>query len=148
MNTQAETRPASRGFGARSDPYALLYARIALSAAFLSAVASRFGIWDGTFDRAHFERFLGYTAQVNSFMPAASIPFLGWSATVCETVLGVALLFGIRLRVTALCAAILLLLFGAAMAVSLGPKSPLDYSVFSASAASLLLNRFHERAEP
>jgi hypothetical protein len=36
-------------------------------------------------------------------------------------------------------AATLLFLFGTAMAISFGIKSPLDYSVFSASAAAVLL---------
>ena len=34
---------------------------------------------------------------------------------------------------------LLLAIFGTAMAISFGPKSPLDYSVFSASASALLL---------
>src|SRR3954470_15150980 len=75
-----------------------LYTRLALGSAFLSAVASRFGLWDGSLDRAHFQRFLKYAAEVNSFLPAASIPFLAWSATIAETVLGIALIAGIRLR--------------------------------------------------
>lgn len=119
-----------------------LYARLALGSAFLSAVASRFGVWDGSLDGAHFARFVKYTAEVNSFMPTAWIPCLAWSATIAETVLGIALITGIRLRLTALCASILLALFGTAMAISFGPKSPLDYSVFSASAAALLLANF------
>jgi hypothetical protein len=47
----------------------------------------------------------------------------------------------IKLRETAFGAAILLAMFGLAMAISQGVKSPLDYSVFSASAAALLLGR-------
>ena len=119
-----------------------LYARLALGSAFLSAVASRFGLWDGSLDRAHFQNFLKYAAEVNSFMPAASVPFLAWSATVAETVLGIALVAGVRLRLTAFCASVLLALFGTVMAISFGPQSPLDYSVFSASAAALLLANF------
>jgi len=72
-------------------------------------------------------------------MPAAVIPFLAWAATVAETSLGVALIAGLRLRWVAVASAALLAVFGAAMAISLGPKSPLDYSVFSASAGALLL---------
>jgi putative oxidoreductase len=45
----------------------------------------------------------------------------------------------------ALGSAILLFLFGAAMAISFGIKSPLDYSVFSASAGALLLSLFQAR---
>lgn len=112
-----------------------LYARLALGAAFLSAVASRFGLW-GEND---FSAFVQYTAEVNSFMPAFTIPFLAWAATAAELVLGIALIAGVRLRWTALGAAILLALFGTAMALSFGLKSPLDYSVFSASAAAALL---------
>jgi uncharacterized membrane protein YphA (DoxX/SURF4 family) len=117
----------------------LWYARVALSAAFLSGIASRFGWWGhgvGYGDFAHFEQ---YTAQVNSFMPAATIPFLAWAATVAEAGLGVALLIGKRLRPVAFASAGLLALFGVAMAISFGIKEPLDYSVFSASAAALLL---------
>lgn len=118
---------------------ALLYARIALAAAFLSAVAARFGVWD---DRADpFRRFIAYTAEVNAFLPASLAPFLAVAATVAETLLGIGLLAGLQLRWTALASAILLALFGVAMALSFGIKSPLDASVFSASAAALLLSR-------
>lgn len=81
--------------------WAMRYARLALAAAFLSAVASRFGLWPhGSW--ASFER---YNAQVNAFLPA-----------------------------------VLLALFAVAMAISFGVKEPLDYSVFSASAAAALLS--------
>ncbi|HEX9457792.1 MAG TPA: hypothetical protein VGA84_01540, partial [Thermoanaerobaculia bacterium] len=56
-----------------------------------------------------------------------------------ETALGIALIAGFRLRWTAFASAGLLAVFGIAMAISGGIKSPLDYSVFSASAAALLL---------
>src|SRR5579875_2015358 len=82
----------------------VIYSRIALGSAFLSAVASRLGFWDRSIDYGHFQNFLKYAAEVNSFMPAVCIPFLAWSATIAETVLGIALLVGIRLRLTAFCA--------------------------------------------
>jgi uncharacterized membrane protein YphA (DoxX/SURF4 family) len=119
--------------------WAPLYARLALGAAFLSGIMSRFGLWGEGEGYGNFENFLTYTAEVNSFMPAATIPFLGWSATAAELVLGILLVAGIRLRWTALASAVLLALFGAAMAISFGLKSPLDYSVFSASAGAMLL---------
>jgi len=40
---------------------------------------------------------------------------------------------------------VLLALFGAAMAISFGIKSPLDYSVFSASAGALVLALYQDR---
>jgi putative oxidoreductase len=119
---------------------AVLYARAALGIGFLSGVADRFGLWRGrNVGYGNFEGFLRYTAKVNSFMPAGSIPFLGWAATVAELVLGILLLLGLWPRWTALASACLLILFGTAMAISFGAKSPLDYSVFSASAGAVLL---------
>jgi putative oxidoreductase len=124
----------------RPKRLALLYARIALGIGFLSGIADRFGLWRGrNVGYGNFDGFVSYTAKVNSFMPAFSIPFLAWAATVAELVLGVLLLSGLWPRWTALASALLLVLFGTAMAISFGAKSPLDYSVFSASAAAILL---------
>lgn len=117
----------------------ILYARIALGAAFLSGIASRFGLYGKDVGYGNFANFLKYTAEVNAFMPASAIPFLGWSATIAEFVLGIALILGFWSRWVALASALLLVLFGLAMTISLGIKSPLDYSVFSASAAAVLL---------
>jgi len=118
---------------------AILYARIALGAAFLSAVADRFGLWGKYGGWGNFANFTTYTAQVNSFMPAFIIPSLAWAATLAELSLGIALIFGVWPRWVAFGAAALLFMFGTAMAISFGIKSPLDYSVFSASAGALLL---------
>jgi uncharacterized membrane protein YphA (DoxX/SURF4 family) len=118
---------------------AILYARVALGAAFLSAVADRFGLWGKYSGWGNFSTFTQYTAQVNSFMPAVIIPFLAWAATAAELTIGITLIIGIWPRWVAFGAAALLFLFGTAMAISLSPKSPLDYSVFSASAGALLL---------
>jgi putative oxidoreductase len=123
-----------------------LYARAALGIGFLSGVADRFGLWRGrNVGYGNFDGFIQYTAKVNSFMPASSILFLAWAATIAELVLGIFLLLGIWLRWTALASALLLILFGTAMAISFGLKSPLDYSVFSASATAFLL-AFNEGA--
>ena len=123
----------------RLERFATFYARVALGAAFLSAVAGRFGLWSGKSPSTAFANFTRYAAEVNSFMPARTIPFLAWAATAAELTLGVSLLAGIWPRRVALASAVLLALFGTAMAISFGIQSPLDYSVFSASAAALLL---------
>lgn len=123
----------------RLEQWAVRYARLALGAAFLSAVASRFGLWSGQPAGERFAAFERYTAEVNAFLPAFTIPFLARAATVAEVLLGVGLLVGARLRWVAAGSALLLALFGTAMAVSSGLKSPLDASVFSASAGALLL---------
>jgi len=121
-----------------SNRAATLYARLALGAAFLSAVAARFGLWD---HRPHpFAQFIQYTGEVNSFLPAPAYPYIAVAATVAESLLGIALIAGFRLRWTALASAMLLATFGTAMAISGGIKSPLDASAFSASAGALLLS--------
>jgi putative oxidoreductase len=118
---------------------AVIYTRLALGAAFLSGIADRFGLYGKNVGYGNFENFVRYTAQVNSFMPAFTIRFLAWAATVAELLLGLALVLGLWIRWTSLASAVLLAVFGIAMAISFGFKSPLDYSVFSASAAALLL---------
>jgi len=122
----------------------ILYLRLALGASFLSGIADRFGLYTGrNVGYGNFAGFVAYTAKVNSFMPASTIPFLAWAATALELSFGLALVLGLWLRWTALGSSILLLLFATAMADSFGIKSPLDYSVFSASAGALVL-AFHE----
>ena len=117
----------------------ILYARTSLGAAFLSAVASRFGLWDRTLDLKHFANFLVYAGEVNSFLPKEVIPYLAVLATVFETLFGILLILGLWPRWVPLGSAILLAMFGVAMAISFGIKSPMDYSVFSASGAAVLL---------
>jgi putative oxidoreductase len=142
---QAKDSPA--GMQARAAGRILsvaeIYARIALGAAFLSAVADRFGLW-GAFGKPHvawgdFAHFTHYAGMVNSFLPARVIPAVAWTATIAETVFGMGLIFGIYMRVMTLGSAALLLLFALAMTISFGVKAPLDYSVFGASAAAFLL---------
>jgi putative oxidoreductase len=127
------------------ERWAARYARVALGAAFLSAVAGRFGLWGGHINWDNFARFIERTRELNAFMPAFTIPFLAWAATVVETSLAVALIIGVHVRWAAFGSALLLAWFGTAMAISAGLKSPLDYSVFSASAGALLLALYESR---
>jgi putative oxidoreductase len=126
--------------------WAALCARIALGAAFLSGIADRFGLYRGrNVGYGDFAGFVRYTAKVNSFMPPSTIPFLAWAATIAEFFFGIALILGIWRVWVALGSAVLLILFGTAMAISFGIKSPLDYSVFSASSAALLVAAYENR---
>ena len=115
------------------------YARIAIAAAFLSAVAGRFGLWSGQFRWENFDRFIGRTAELNAWAPQFMMPVLAWSATIAETTLAVTLIVGVGTRWAAFGSAALLAWFATAMLVFTGLKPPLDYSVFSASACALLL---------
>lgn len=120
-----------------------VFLRMALAAAFLSAVADRFGLWGGPGapgvawgDMAHF---IPYVAKLNWFLPAPLIPTVAWIATTLEIVLGAGLILGLGTRWIARASGILLLTFALAMTGALGVKAPLDFSVFSASAGAFLL---------
>ncbi|BBO32547.1 DoxX family protein [Lacipirellula parvula] len=125
--------------------------RLGLAASFLSAVADRLGLWGSPGSPgvvwgsvANYE---SYTATLIYFLPAALIPIFGWMATGAETCIAIGLLIGWRLNCFALSAAVLLTLFAASMTVALGPKPPLDYSVFSAAGAAFLLYAVASSAE-
>jgi uncharacterized membrane protein YphA (DoxX/SURF4 family) len=123
--------------------FTVVYARFALGAGFLSAVADRFGLWGPPGARhvawGDFQHFLGYTATLNPSLPARVIPAVGVAATVCEIVLGIALIVGISTPLVAALSGCLLLAFAAGMTVGPGVKTALDASVFAASAAAFLL---------
>jgi uncharacterized membrane protein YphA (DoxX/SURF4 family) len=82
---------------------------------------------------------LEYTHTINWYVPTGMIPALAIIATAAELVLGLLLLVGWYARVTALLTGLLLLVFGVAMALGLGVKAPLDYSVFSGAGGAFLL---------
>jgi quercetin dioxygenase-like cupin family protein/uncharacterized membrane protein YphA (DoxX/SURF4 family) len=117
--------------------------RLALAAAFASAVADRFGAWGpaGTPGVAwgDFASFTAYAKTLNPWAPAALVPFLAWAATAAEAVLAVTLAAGVATRLSALASGAMLFCFALAMTFTLGVKAPLNYSVFTAAAAALLL---------
>jgi len=83
--------------------------------------------------------FLKYTALLNPWAPQSWILIIGTAATSLEIIFAIALILGICTRFVALGSGLLLLVFALSMTFTFGIKSPLDYSVFSASAAAFLL---------
>jgi hypothetical protein len=122
---------------------ASLGGRLALAAGFLSAVADRSGVWGRAGDPqiawGDWSHFVAYTATLNWFLPATLVPTVAAVATIAEVVLAVLLLVGYRVVWTGTASGILLLLFALAMTAALGPKAPLDYSVYAAAAAAFLV---------
>lgn len=145
MNETAKHEGAARSMWHRvnATDVAKLAARFALAAAFLSAVADRFGLWGpvgtGSVAWGGFEPFLAYTGQLLWYLPANLIPIVGWTATVLEVVLAFGLLIGFRLRLFAFASGLLLTIFAVAMTVTLGAEAALSYSVWSAAAGAFLL---------
>jgi uncharacterized membrane protein YphA (DoxX/SURF4 family) len=122
---------------------ARLFARLALGAGFLSAVADRFGIWgaSGATNVAwgDFGSFTAYAAKLNPWAPDALVPLVAWTATFLEIVLGILLIVGWQTRWVALASGVILLLFALGMTVGTGIKTAFDASVFAASALGFLL---------
>ena len=123
-----------------------LFLRMAIAAAFLSAVADRFGWWAPEISVwGTWENFLSYTQMINPWIPLSMIPAVGWIATIAEIVLAILLIVGFKTSFAAKCSGILLLLFAMAMVFSTGIKGALDYSVFTAAAAAFALSVMHEK---
>jgi uncharacterized membrane protein YphA (DoxX/SURF4 family) len=122
---------------------ASLFSRLALAASFLSAVADRFGAWGppGAPNVAwgDFQHFTGYTAILNPLVPASLVSLVAWLATLAELGLGLLLAVGLYTRRAALLSSALLGVFALSMSFTIGVKGPLNYSVFSAAAAALLV---------
>ena len=120
-----------------------LFARFALGISFLSAVGDRFGLW-GPYGAKNvswgdFAHFVEYTGAVMSLSPCSWTVSFAWAATIAETLLGILLIVGFKIRIVSVLSGFLLLSFAMAMATGLGIKTPFDYSVFSAAAAAFLL---------
>ncbi|HEV2288245.1 MAG TPA: MauE/DoxX family redox-associated membrane protein [Candidatus Acidoferrales bacterium] len=140
---QSHSAPFLAGAGLRFQKTALVYARVALAAAFLSSVADRFGFWGppGEFGVSwgNWKSFVATVAYMNPFLPRSAAPILSVIVTCLELGLATLLLLGVwRREVAAACSA-LLFLFATSLAVFVGVKTALAYSVYSASAAALLL---------
>src|SRR6201993_5317817 len=112
--------------------------RLSLAAAFLSAVADRFGWWApfGQGSWGSMDAFADYAHQLVPFASGWLLTAIVWAATAAETTLGVLLLTGWRPKLVGAASCLVLIVFGTAMAVSLGVESPLSYSVFSAASAA------------
>ena len=120
-----------------------LYLRIAIGSAYLWEVADRLGLL-GAHGRPHvgwgdWQHFMDYARQVMSFLPTSMIPTFATIATISEGVFGFLILIGLFTRLAAIGSGVLGFCFAVAMAISFGIESPLGYSVFTLSAASILL---------
>ena len=121
--------------------FAEWFLRIALSAGFLSAVADRFGMWKkGVSAWGNWDNYLAYTHTLIPFLSSSMIQFAGIAGTFLEIVFGIGLLTNYQTTILAKGSGFLLLLFAIAMTFSNSIKVPLDYSVFSASAAAFGLS--------
>lgn len=124
-----------------SERFVKIFLRWSIGIGFLSAVADRFGFWPEKFSAwGNWISFEEYTAMLIPWLPSFSIPFMAWTATIAEVVLGILLIIGYKVRITAFWAGVLLLVFALSMAFFTGVKRPLDASVFTAAAGAFALS--------
>ena len=119
-----------------------LFARFALGASFLSAVADRFGLWGpyGAKNVSWGDSLIrGVHGRGDVSLPQFIDGVVSRAATVAETLCGILLIAGFKTRMASVLSGLLLLSFAIGMATGLGIKTPFDYSVFSAAAAAFLL---------
>src|SRR5437763_17156288 len=97
-----------------------LFARFALGASFLSAVADRFGLW-GAYGAKHvswgdFGHFVEYTGAVTSLFLGSLAVSVAWAATVGETLFGILLIALFKTRMVSALSVVLLLSFAIGIA--------------------------------
>ncbi len=118
--------------------------RIFIGFAFMGAICDRLGLFGGPGTHGvswgNFKNFVAYTAQVNSFLPAALIPSLAAIESIIEGALGAAMMLGFGVRKVTLASAALLCCLGLAMTISLGPASQFPFAVFVLTAGALVLS--------
>lgn len=123
-----------------------LFLRVALSAAFFSAVADRFGIWDTKSSVwGNWQNFVNYTHHLNPWFPESFVQTLAIIATVAEIIFAFCLIVGFKTELFASLSGWLLLVFALSMTFALGIKGALDYSVYSASAGAFALSLMKDK---
>jgi len=123
---------------------AQIYVRLALGISFLLPVLDRLGFTGapGTAGVAwgNWDNFVNYT---NTLMPYLSKPLSniwGIAATIFEFAFGIMLIAGYKTKLAAYGSFLLLLIFALSMLFFAGLRAPFSYSVFTGSAAALLLS--------
>ena len=123
-----------------------IFLRLAISISFLSAVADRFGLWPENYTVwGNWGNFLDYTHTLAPWLPSTAVPIIGGLATAAEVVFAICLLIGLKTELFAKLSGFLLLIFALSMTFSIGIKAPLDFSVFTASAAAFALSCMKEK---
>ncbi|MCL6274904.1 DoxX family membrane protein [Muricauda sp. 2012CJ35-5] len=126
--------------------YIKLFLRLALSSAFLSAVADRLGYWPDELSAwGNWEAFEAYTQSINPWFPKSTIPIVAIVATVLEVLFALLLLVGFKTELIAKLSGLLLLLFALAISIAYNVKGAFDYSVYSAAAAAFALSTIHSK---
>ncbi|WP_165836385.1 DoxX family protein [Taibaiella soli] len=121
-----------------------LLLRWALGITFLTPVFDRLGILGapgtGNIEWGNWENFINYTSTLMPIFSRSVTNIMGGIATVSELLIGICLIVGFKTRYAALGASLITLTFIVFMTLSVGIQKPINYGVFTASAAGFLLS--------
>jgi putative oxidoreductase len=125
-----------------------LLLRLAIGMTFLTPVLDRLGILGaagtGNIEWGNWENFINYTSTLMPFFDRPMVNVMGLIATISETIIAVGLIIGFKTKYVALGSCLLTLTFIVFMATSVGIQKPINFGVFTASAASFLLSRIQD----
>ena len=121
-----------------------LLLRCALGITFLTPVFDRLGILGqagtGNIEWGNWENFINYTTTLMPIFDRPVVNIMGAIATVSELMIGISLIIGFKTKYAAIGACLITLTFIVFMTLSVGIQKPINYGVFTASAAGLLLS--------
>lgn len=121
-----------------------LLLRYALGITFLVPVCDRLGILGkpgvGNVEWGNWENFINYTSTLMPILDRPLVNIMGAIATISEVLIGIFLIIGLKTRYAALGASLITLTFIIFMTFSVGIQKPINYGVFTASAAGFLLS--------
>lgn len=125
-------------------PTAQLFLRLALGIGFILPVMDRLGMLgqpgEPNVGWGNWSNFIDYTHSLMPYLNRPIAGIMGAVATIAEVVFGILLILGFKTRLTAIGSFVLTLTFALSMLFFAGYRAPFNYSVFTVSAASLLLS--------
>lgn len=122
-----------------------LLLRYALGITFLTPVADRLGILGapgtGNIEWGNWNNFIDYTSTLMPVFDRPMVNVMGGIATVAELLVGICLIIGFKTKYAAIGASLITFTFIVFMTLSVGIQKPVNYGVFTAAAAGLVLSR-------
>lgn len=122
---------------------AQIFLRLALGIGFILPVLDRLGMLGAAGEPnvgwGNWTNFVDYTNSLMPYLNHNMANIMGAIATGAEIIFGVLLIIGFKIKITAYGSFLLTLSFALSMLIFAGYRAPFNYSVFTASAASLLL---------
>lgn len=113
-----------------------LLLRFSVALSMLGSLAGRFGLLARG---GNMDSFLQYTGSLMPWLPSSFVGVAGWAATILELVFSICLVFGIKLRWTAVMTGCLISTFILATLTSKGLGPVLDHGALNAAAAAFAI---------